>query len=121
MENEVKKEITFKERLIQIYNDLDELDVEAAQEEINKLKDELDVLIKNCDEASVEKDEKIMQDLIEQQSMSKSVAMYHTKVKPTIISTAVEEKDKKEFVKNAIIIALLTLTCIALLIALKII
>ncbi len=120
MENETK-EITFKDRLIQIYNDLDELNIETVQEEIDKIKEELDIVIKSCDEANAEKDEKIMQDLVEHNSMEKSIALYHARTKPTIIEYAKEDKDKRALIKNIVISACLLLICVALLICLQLI
>lgn len=82
-----KKEISYKEFLMKVYADLDNLNVEKVKQEIEELKKEVLVIIAEYEKVLKEKDAEVLKKLKENGSKNNR-RKYWPKTKPIIISTA---------------------------------
>lgn len=112
-ENKDVQSISFKERLVQIYEDLDNLNLEEAQKEIDEIKSNLQILIEACKTAEDEKDKILINELIENKTIYKPLQKCNKSGKPNIIQKPKEEKENTPR-KDWIIISVLLAIIIAL-------
>lgn len=115
MEQEVK--VSYKDKLVQIYKDLDSVNIEEVQSEIDSLKKEIEVLIKQCDESNAEKEKILINDVINENFDYKPIQEIRKEAAPIIIEKG--NGDKKALVRD--IITLVLLIVAALLITLGVV
>lgn len=89
---------SYKETLISIYKDLDELQIEKVQDDIDKIKEEISELIAKCDESESEKEEILINDFIKDDTEYKPIQSRTKEGKGEII----EEGKKDEFTKASL-------------------
>ncbi len=104
--NEVQ-EVSFKDRILNIYKELDSLDIDEIKDEIDKIKKEVECLIKLCDESSRIKDEILINDAEKQQNRPIPIAMRTKNHKSGTIVEPARYESNVPVIKNIITIGLL--------------
>lgn len=113
MDNQTK-EMTFKERILKIYDDLNNIDIDSLNDEINELKKELETIIKKCDESDKEKEMTLLSE-IEQESIHVPIPVRHKENVPCKVIEPPSLREEKLTLKDFLSFAFLTVI-IALLI-----
>lgn len=116
-ENKEIKEISFKDRLIQIYTELDNIKIDEVQNEINEIKSNLHVLIEDCKKAEEEKEKILFDELLENKSNYHPLQKCYKTEKPIIIQKPKEEKElstRKDWLFIGILLAIIAALCVCI-------
>ena len=109
-ELEIKKK-SHKERLQEIFDELAGLDTDDLSEKIEKIKEELKVMIEEAEEASNVSDEAVMNEIIESRKDDKMLGEHHRKRAWQVIK---EAKDETKFTPKDIIFIISVLAILIL-------
>ncbi len=109
---------SYKETLISIYKDLDELQIEEVQEGINKIKDEISELISKCDESESEKEKILINDFIKDDTNYNPIQPRTKELKGEILEQGKDEEFPKASLKDLGVLGILILALIGAVICL---
>lgn len=106
-------QISFKNRLVQIYTELDKVDIKEIQVEIDELKKEVNDLILQCQEAEEAKEKVLTANEIKKDSVYQPIPPGESVTKPIIVKLGKDDKETST-VKDIITIgALLSVILVA--------